>query len=350
MTETKTQRPEDEAPILEVRDLVVEFKHERDYLAAVNGLNYKLYKGQTLGIVGESGSGKSVTNLAVMGLLPMPPARIGGGEILFHGQDLTKLSEREMRRIRGNRIAMIFQDPMTSLNPYLKVGRQLTEVLLLHQKISKEEARRVAIDMLERVGIPGAEERFDQYAHQFSGGMRQRVMIAMMLLNRPEVLIADEPTTALDVTIQAQILDLLKDLQDELDTAITLITHDLGVVAGVADHVIVMYSGRVMEQGSAEQIFKNPSHPYTVGLLQSIPRADVTEDRLYTIPGRPPELDRRPPGCPFAPRCRFATPECDLKPPAPVEIAPGHEASCIHLDVVAQDAARSELLSRKASS
>ncbi len=347
------------APILVVDDLVVEFRHERGHFAAVDGLSFTLAKGQTLGIVGESGSGKSVTNLAVMGLLPRPPARIPRGSIKFHGKELTTASEADLRKIRGNKIAMIFQDPMTSLNPYLKIGRQLTEVVELHQNLGKQAARDAAIHMLERVGIPGAARRIDQYPHQFSGGMRQRVMIAMMLLNRPEVLIADEPTTALDVTIQAQILDLLKDLQAELGMAVTLITHDLGVVAGMADHVIVMYAGRVMEQGSAQEVFRNPSHPYTLGLLQSIPRPDQKVERLYTIPGRPPDLGNKPPGCPFEPRCRFASDACRQQVPAPIAITPthvvspsaavsSHAAACIHLDKVAADSTRRELLDRVA--
>ncbi len=333
-------------PILEVDDLVVEFRHESGYFAAVDGLSYTLRKGETIGVVGESGSGKSVTNLAVMGLLQRPPARIPRGQIRFHGKDLVRASERELQKIRGNRIAMIFQDPMTSLNPYLKVSRQLTEVLELHQNMKGDAAREAALHMLERVGIPGARKRFDQYPHQFSGGMRQRVMIAMMLLNRPEVLIADEPTTALDVTIQAQILDLLKDLQKEIGMAITLITHDLGVVAGMADHVIVMYAGRVMEQGLAVEVFRSPSHPYTLGLLQSIPRPDLKVERLYSIPGRPPDIDSRPPGCPFAPRCRFKQAVCDSERPPMVQLTATHRSSCFAVDAVKADVARDELLER----
>jgi len=334
-------------PILTVDDLVVEFRQDTSparYFAAVDGLSYRLHRGETLGVVGESGSGKSVTNLAIMGLLPRPPARIPRGSIRFHDTELTTASEAVLRKIRGNRIAMIFQDPMTSLNPYLKVGRQLTEVLELHQKLRGKKARNAAIEMLERVGIPGAPKRMDSYPHEFSGGMRQRVMIAMMLLNRPEILIADEPTTALDVTIQAQILDLLKDLQRELGMAITLITHDLGVVAGMADHLIVMYAGRVMEQGRAVDVFKNPSHPYTLGLLQSIPRPDLKVDRLYSIPGRPPDLDRRPPGCPFAPRCRFAEPLCETPPPT-VHLSADHSVKCHFVPKVHADTARRELRS-----
>jgi len=333
-------------PILEVRDLVVEFRHETGWLAAVDGLSYTLRRGETLGIVGESGSGKSVTNLAVMGLLPRPPARIARGSIRFGDQELTTASEAALRKIRGNRVAMIFQDPMTSLNPYLRIGRQLTEVVELHQGLSPKAAREAALHMLERVGIPGASRRIDQYPHQFSGGMRQRVMIAMMLLNRPEVLIADEPTTALDVTIQAQILDLLRDLQAELGMAVTLITHDLGVVAGMADRVIVMYAGRVMEEGRAEEIFRRPSHPYTVGLLQSIPRPDQKVERLYTIPGRPPDLGERPPGCPFEPRCRFAAAACGAEVPAPVALSPTHRVACLRIAEVTADLERNVLVAR----
>ena len=336
-------------PILVVDDLVVEFRHDAGFFPAVDGLSYRLHAGQTLGIVGESGSGKSVTNLAVMGLLPRPPARIPRGTIRFREVDLVTAPEAELRKIRGNRIAMIFQDPMTSLNPYLKIGRQLTEVVELHQGLSPKAAREAALHMLERVGIPGASRRIDQYPHQFSGGMRQRAMIAMALVCRPELLIADEPTTALDVTIQAQILDLLRDLQAELGMALTLITHDLGVVAGMADRVIVMYAGRVMEEGTAHDLFHRPAHPYTLGLLQSIPRPDRRVARLHSIPGRPPDLDNKPPGCSFAPRCRFVAPECRVAPPplvAPPGAFEGHRAACVRLPIVAADRERLELIAR----
>jgi len=334
------------APILEVSDLVVEFRHDHGYFAAVNGLSFTLAKGQTLGIVGESGSDKSVTNLAVMGLLPRPPARIPRGQIRFHGEDLVNAPEKRLREIRGNRIAMIFQDPMTSLNPYLRIGRQLTESLEIHQNLKRQAAKDLAVHMLGRVGIPAPERRFDQYPHELSGGMRQRVMIAMMLLNRPEVLIADEPTTALDVTIQAQILDLLRDLQAELGMAVTLITHDLGVVAGMADHVIVMYAGRVMEEGRAIDLFRNPSHPYTLGLLQSIPRPDQRVDRLYSIPGRPPDAGAITQGCPFAARCRFAKPACTMAAPPLVSVSATQRSACIAIDEVLADPARRELVQR----
>ena len=316
--------------VLSVRDLVVQFKTEDGYVTAVDGLSYELEAGKTLGIVGESGSGKSVTNLAVMRLLPIPPARIPRGEIVFQGESLLAKSPSAMRQVRGNRISMIFQDPMSSLNPFLRVSKQLTEVLHLHRDMSKHEADRIAIDMLAKVGIPDPAARFHQYPHQFSGGMRQRVMIAMMLLNEPELLIADEPTTALDVTIQAQILELLKELQRELGTAITLITHDLGVVAGMADHILVMYSGKMMERAPTESLFARPAHPYTVGLMRSIPRVDAgaEEQTLYSIPGRPPDLNARPSGCPFAPRCPLATDRCAVDFPPETQIGPEHVTHC----------------------
>jgi oligopeptide transport system ATP-binding protein len=249
-------------------------------------------------------------------LVPDPPGRIAGGSILFDGQDLLTLPEAAMRRIRGKRISMIFQDPMTSLNPYLRIGTQLGEVLELHEGATRAEARRRSIEMLERVGIPNPSERIDRYPHEFSGGMRQRVMIAMALLCKPELLIADEPTTALDVTIQAQILDLIRSMRDELGMAVILITHDLGVVAGTTDDVIVMYAGRVVEQAQTRELFRDPKHPYTLGLLRSIPRLDRDEERLTPIPGRPPDLARLAPGCPFAPRCEFAIDLCRAERPA----------------------------------
>ena len=324
-----------DGPVLSVRDLVVQFKIDDVYVTAVDGLSYELHRGETLGIVGESGSGKSVTNLGVMGLLPVPPARIPSGEIVFKGRDLLKLSPAEMRKIRGNEIAMIFQDPMTCLNPFLRVSQQLMEMVNQHQSLSKAKAEELCISMLDKVGIPDPESRFHQYPHEFSGGMRQRVMIAMMLLNDPELLIADEPTTALDVTIQAQILELLKALQKEFDTAITLITHDLGVVAGMADKIIVMYSGKIMESAPTGTLFGRPSHPYTLGLLKSIPRLDDEEaEQLYSIPGIPPDLNNRPPGCPFAPRCDFVQDRCRESFPEPRQVAPSHIVTCWEVDAV----------------
>jgi oligopeptide transport system ATP-binding protein len=332
MTDAATREAalKDAPVVLSVRDLEVQFRTEDGWLTAIDGLSYDLRRGETLGIVGESGSGKSVTNLAVMRLLPIPPARI-----LFHGQDLLELSAEAMRKIRGNKISMIFQDPMSSLNPFLRISKQLAEVLDIHQGLTGADAKARVIDMLARVGIPDAERRYDHYPHQFSGGMRQRVMIAMMLLNTPELLIADEPTTALDVTIQAQILDLLGDLQRQFEMAITLITHDLGVVAGMSDRVIVMYSGKVMEQASATALFAEPSHPYTLGLLRSLPRLDQAgTGSLYSIPGRPPDLNNRPSGCPFAPRCQFVRDVCRSKMPETTEVAPGHTVACFATDEV----------------
>ncbi len=294
--------------LLEVTDLAVRFATQDGTVYAVNGLSFTLAKGQTLGIVGESGSGKSQTVLALMGLL----ARNGTatGQALYHGNNLLAMPAVELNRIRGNRMAMIFQDPMTSLNPYLTVERQMTEVLQLHKGQDRATARAACVRMLDAVRIPEAAKRVDMYPHEFSGGMRQRVMIAMALLCEPEVLIADEPTTALDVTVQAQMLLLLRDLQQDFGTAIVLITHDLGVVAGLCDQVVVMYGGRVMEQGSAQQLFKSATHPYTRGLLQAVPRMDGSDAALLAIPGAPPNMARLPKGCPFSPRCAFADAQC----------------------------------------
>jgi oligopeptide/dipeptide ABC transporter ATP-binding protein len=335
------------APILEVHDLAVQFRSRSDdaWNTAVDGLSFQLKRGRTLGIVGESGSGKSVTNLAVMRLLPGPATCRVQGRIHFGGHDLMALPEAALRAIRGDRVAMIFQDPMTSLNPYLTIGAQLIEVLTLHRRVARKAAREAAIAMLERVGIPSPARRFDQYPHELSGGMRQRVMIAMMLLNRPEILIADEPTTALDVTIQAQILDLLRDLQREIGMAIILITHDLGVIAESADDVIVMYAGRVMEQAPVGRLFAAPSHAYTLGLLFSMPRADRPHMRLEPIPGRPPDPGPRAPGCPFAPRCAFRTERCERELPQPVEVGPGHFSACFHHERVRAHALASDLVS-----
>ncbi len=318
-----------EEKLLEIKGLKTYFKTDEGVVRAVDGVSYGLKKGECLGIVGESGSGKSITQITVLGLIPQPPGFIAGGEILFKGQDLLKLKKKEMRKIRGNRISMIWQDPMTSLNPFLRISKQLTEPLMTHQGMSKEEAREEAIKMLEKVGIPGPRERFDQYPHQFSGGMRQRVMIAMALLCRPELLIADEPTTALDVTIQAQILELMKGLREDFGTSVILITHDLGVVAGMADRIIVMYAGRVMEEAPSQELFHRPSHPYTVGLLRSVPRLDKGKhSRLIPIEGRPPNVAKPIPGCPFADRCHWAQDKCREAFPEPVEFADGHRVYC----------------------
>ena len=294
--------------LLEVTNLSVQFDTPDCAVTAVNGLSFELDRGQTVGIVGESGSGKSQTVLAMMGLLASNGR--ASGSALFDGQDLLSLSPRALNRIRGNRVAMIFQDPMTSLNPYLTVERQMTEVLELHKGMTRAQARVRAVQALDAVKIPEAARRLGMYPHEFSGGMRQRVMIAMALLCEPDVLIADEPTTALDVTVQAQIIALLRELQREHGTAIVMITHDLGVVAGLCDQVMVLYGGRVMEQGSAESIFYQPTHPYTVGLLGAIPRIGQDGNTLLAIPGAPPNMAHLPPGCPFSERCSWAEPRC----------------------------------------
>ncbi|WP_026369940.1 ABC transporter ATP-binding protein [Kallotenue papyrolyticum] len=317
-------------PLLEVKDLRTYFYTHDGVVKAVDGVSFYVDKGETLGIVGESGSGKSVTSLSVMRLIPSPPGKIVSGQILFEGEDLLKYSEDEMRHVRGRDIAMIFQDPMTSLNPVLTVGRQITEALELHMKMTGKEARRRAIELLAMVGIPSPEKRIDDYPHQFSGGMRQRVMIAMALSCNPQLLIADEPTTALDVTIQAQILELIKKLQQELGMAVIIITHDLGVVAGMADRVQVMYAGRVIEEGPTEQIFADPRMPYTIGLLQSLPRLDEQRGhRLAPIRGLPPDLIDLPEMCPFAPRCDFVQEVCYQQVPPLRPVAPNQRAACL---------------------
>ncbi|WP_448543722.1 ABC transporter ATP-binding protein [Roseiflexus sp.] len=318
-------------PLLVVKNLETQFKTQDGIVKAVNNVSFHVDRGETLGIVGESGSGKSVTSLSIMRLIPNPPGRIVGGQIIFDGDNLLNYTEEEMRHIRGNRIAMIFQDPMTSLNPVLTIGRQITESLELHMKLTPKEARNRAVELLQMVGIPGAARRLDDYPHQFSGGMRQRVMIAMALSCNPELLIADEPTTALDVTIQAQILELIQRLQHELGTAVIIITHDLGVVAGMADRVIVMYAGRVVEEGPTDEIFARPRMPYTIGLLRSIPRLDEAEGRILTpIRGLPPDLINLPQICPFSPRCDYFIPgACDQQVPPLREVVPGHRAACL---------------------
>jgi oligopeptide transport system ATP-binding protein len=316
-------------PLLEVRDLTVRFYTLDGVVHAVNGVSYTLEEGQTLGIVGESGCGKSVSALSVMGLIPQPPGKIIAGQILHRGQNLLALSEAEVEQIRGKEIAMIFQDPMTSLNPVLTIGRQIGETLVVHLGIGWEEARRRVVQLLELVGIPQAADRYGNYPHQFSGGMRQRAMIAMALACNPGILIADEPTTALDVTIQAQIVDLVKNLRDEIGMAIIWITHDLGVVAGLAAKVIVMYAGFIVERGSVDDIYEDPRHPYTLALLSSLPRVDRTgRDRLATIPGFPPDLLGLPPGCPFAPRCAYVVERCRQENPHLEPVGLGHEIAC----------------------
>ena len=316
--------------LLEVKDLHVRFRTNDGEVRAVNGLSFSLEKGETLGLVGESGSGKSQAVLSILQLL----ADNGSfqGSIRFQGRELSTLDRKAMNRIRGNRIAMIFQDPMTALNGHLTVGRQMTEVLEHHEGMKRREARRRAIEMLEAVQIPDAHKRIRRYPHEFSGGMRQRVMIAMALLCRPDLLIADEPTTALDVTVQAQILRLLRDLQQEFHMAILLITHDLGVVASLGDRVLVMYGGRACEEAAVDELFRHPRHPYTRGLLGSVPRLDTPAgERLRAIPGNPPSLLALPPGCAFAPRCGERMAQCNEVQPAMCDAAPGHRVAC-HLE------------------
>jgi peptide/nickel transport system ATP-binding protein len=304
------------------------FAGEGGEVRAVDGVDFKLEPGRTLGIVGESGCGKSVTALSIMGLVPQPPGRIAGGEVLFEGEDLLKAPPARLRDLRGDKLSMIFQEPMTSLNPAFPVGDQIAEALLRHRKISKREAEKSSIEMLRRVRIPSPERRAADYPHQLSGGMRQRVMIAMALACNPKLLIADEPTTALDVTIQAQILELLRTLRTELDTAIILITHDLGVIAELADEVIVMYAGKVVERCAAARLFSEPQHPYTVGLLGSIPRLHLEQERLAAIEGFVPDAAAFPDGCRFHPRCPFAVEKCRNEIPPLGEVSKDHFAAC----------------------
>ena len=314
--------------LLEVRDLCTYFETEDGTVKAVDGISFALERGETLGIVGESGSGKSVTNLSVIRLIPSPPGKIVSGEIIFKGQDILLLTEDEVRKIRGRRIAMIFQDPMTSLNPFMKISRQLMEITQLHLGYDKSRAYDHAIRMLETVGIPDAAERVDSYPHEFSGGMRQRVMIAMALSCEPELLIADEPTTALDVTIQAQILELIKKLKQDTGTSVILITHDLGVVAGMTDHVVVMYAGKVFEQAPTRELFAVPGNPYTKGLLRSVPDPTDEQGKLYQIPGQPPDVAHLGPGCPFAPRCDRVEEICRKEFPPFVQLNANHFSLC----------------------
>jgi oligopeptide/dipeptide ABC transporter ATP-binding protein len=291
-------------PLLSIRDLVVEFSTEDGVVKAVDGISYDLFPGETLGIVGESGSGKSVSTMSLLGLIPQPPGKVVRGEAFFKGKDILKISKKELRHIRGNEIALIFQDPMTSLNPVLKIGAQIGEAIKTHHPEEKDErVKERGIELLRTVGVPNPDRRYEQYPHEFSGGMRQRAMIAMSIANSPSVLIADEPTTALDVTIQAQILQVLKKAQDETHAATILITHDLGLIAELADRVIVMYAGKIVELGDVHTIFESPRHPYTVGLMDSLPKLNADDDWLRPIPGQPPSLINRPPGCPFHPRC-----------------------------------------------
>ncbi|MGB1718990.1 MAG: ABC transporter ATP-binding protein [Candidatus Latescibacterota bacterium] len=321
-----------EEHLLEVRNLCTYFHTEEGLGKAVDGVSFELRRGETLGLVGESGCGKSVSALSVMRLIPQPPGQIESGEILFGGRDLLRLSEEEMCRVRGDEIAMIFQEPMTSLNPVLTCGFQIAESVILHQGVSKQEARNRAIEMLRLVGIPAPEQRVDEYPHQLSGGMRQRVMIAMALSCNPQLLIADEPTTALDVTIQAQILELLQRLQEELKMAVLMITHDLGVIAEVADRVAVMYAGQVVEYASTRDLFNSPQHPYTRGLMQSVPRLDEARERLDIISGIVPDAREFPEGCRFAPRCSLAEDRCRSASVELRALSEGHLGRCLKME------------------
>ena len=328
------------ANLLEVKDLATHFFTQDGVVKAVDGISYTLAEGEVLGVVGESGCGKSVHALSIMRLVANPPGRIVAGEILFEGENLLNMDDSEMRHIRGNRIAMVFQEPMTSLNPVLTIGRQLTETLELHQKMARREARTRAAELLQTVGIPDSESRLSDYPHQFSGGMRQRVMIAMALSCNPRLIIADEPTTALDVTIQAQILELMRDLAVEFGTAMVIITHNLGVVARYAHRVVVMYAGKIVETGTAHDIYRNPRHPYTVALLNSVPRLDATERvRLDAIEGLPPDLVDLPQGCSFAPRCKYAYERCTQETPVLLETDTNHTSACWRHDELTELAA-----------
>ena len=316
------------ATLLEINDLRTYFHTEDGIVKAVDGVSYDVQEGETLGIVGESGCGKSVSALSIMRLIATPPGRIETGSIMFEGEDLLQLDMNEMRRVRGNRIGMVFQEPMTSLNPTLTIARQLIEPLELHQHLNRENARRRGAELLEMVGIPDAARRMDDYPHQFSGGMRQRVMIAMALSCQPRLLIADEPTTALDVTIQSQVLEVMQRAANEVGSAVMIITHNLGVVARYADRVNVMYAGKIVEKGSANDIYHNPRHPYTIGLLNSVPRLDEQKkEKLNVIEGLPPDLINLPPGCPFRPRCPYAMSKCDEMPPL-INVGENHMSAC----------------------
>lgn len=326
--------------LLSVNDLRVYFETEDGTVKAVDGISFEVKRGETLGIVGESGSGKTVANLSLMRLIPEPPGRFVSGAVMFDGQDVLKLTAHDLRDLRGKKISMVFQDPMTSLNPFMRISKQLMEVTRLHLGHSREEARAHAIQMLEQVGIPDADKRIDSYPHEFSGGMRQRVMIAMALSCRPELLIADEPTTALDVTIQAQILELIKRLKSETGASVILITHDLGVVAGMTDHVIVMYAGKVFEQAPTQELFERPGNPYTRGLLRSVPDPANQQETLYQIPGQPPDLARLPAGCPFSPRCERAEEICTHDFPPFVQLTADHFSLCHFANEVYAESSR----------
>ncbi|HEU5132339.1 MAG TPA: ABC transporter ATP-binding protein [Pyrinomonadaceae bacterium] len=315
-------------PLLEVKNLKTWFYTPDGIVKAVNGVSFTLNEGEALGLVGESGCGKSVSAMSLMRLIPTPPGRIVEGEVIFDGRDLLKLNDEGIRRIRGNDIAMIFQDPMTSLNPVLTIGRQIGEALELHKGMNRDQSRNRTVELLDLVGIPSARARVDDYPHQFSGGMRQRVMIAMALSCEPELLIADEPTTALDVTIQAQILELIKTLKRETGTSVILITHDLGVVAGMTDHVIVMYAGKIFEQAPTKELYRVPGNPYTKGLLRSVPDPTAEQGKLYQIPGQPPDVAHLKPGCPFAQRCDYTQEICRREFPPFVQLNADHHSLC----------------------
>ncbi len=312
---------------IEVKDLVVEYTSDGDIVQAVNGVSFSLKKGETLGLVGETGAGKTTIAKSILRILPDPPAKVKAGQIMLDGKDLMQISEKEMLSIRGNKISMIFQDPMTALNPVMSVGSQITEVVSLHNDFTEAEARQRTVEMLEMVGIPA--ERYVEFPHQFSGGMKQRVVIAMALACNPELLLADEPTTALDVTIQAQVLDMIRELREKFQTAMILITHDLGIVAETCDKVAVVYAGHIVESGSKEDIFRHVTHPYTQGLFDSIPQINDDSRRLKPIEGMPPDPTNLPKGCVFAPRCKFASEECRKGEIPAVEITPGHFCQCL---------------------
>ena len=327
MGEKTQEKSKQRETFLEIRNLAVEYHTDDSVIYAVNNIDLTIKKGRTIGLVGETGAGKTTIAKSILRILPTPPAKLISGEILFEGKDLLQLPEKAMRKVRGNKIAMIFQDPMTALNPIETVGFQIAETIRLHNKIHRSEANCRASDMLETVGIP--MERFNDYPHQFSGGMKQRVVIAMALACDPALLLADEPTTALDVTIQAQVLDMMQSLKKKFNTSFMLITHDLGVVAGFCDYVAVIYAGEIVERGTVEHIFDRASHPYTVGLFSSLPRLDSTEPRLKPIKGLMPDPTNLPAGCRFCERCPIATDECSIRPPKEVEIEPGHFIKCL---------------------
>ena len=327
-----------EAPLLEVRDLAVEFRSRDRAVHAVNGVSWALRRGDTLAILGESGSGKSVTAHAIMGTLPAATAKVTAGEVWFDGRNLLKLPDRERRRVRGRRIGIIFQDSLSALNPVFTVANQIGEMFRFHAGMPKRQAERAAVELMDRVGIPDARRRAKAYPHEFSGGMRQRIMIAMALALQPDVLIADEPTTALDVTVQAQIMDLLRQLQGEIGLALVLITHDLGVVADMADRIIVMYAGRTVEESPVQDLYRSPAHPYTVGLLRSVPRLDRPEEELCPISGAPPDMTVLAKGCPFRPRCEWAKPICDEERPSLRTAGLGRVSACHFAEAVLESA------------